>query len=275
MKLRPSSPQSATVLDPASEGKRWWSHIEFLADDKLEGATSAPMASKRRPPCRGAVQVIGLKPGARQATGSRSGSGAPSCWVATSRPRSKRGGGRAHARRTRRQARASSMGRWTRRWSSSATGRRFPRRRDELSGLDLHGKIAVREHDRAGRVSDNVRSHVTSAGELGRAQRRARSGIPRCHPAAARGHERRGAAQDVAARAAGRAASAAGAATASQGRGARSRRSASPTGTPGSAGQPCRSRSRPRRRKFLAGSGHTSTSWTSSSPTGNRCRASH
>ena len=25
------------IQDPSAEGKRWWSHIEFLADDELEG----------------------------------------------------------------------------------------------------------------------------------------------------------------------------------------------------------------------------------------------
>ena len=25
------------LQDPATEGKRWWSHVEFLADDALEG----------------------------------------------------------------------------------------------------------------------------------------------------------------------------------------------------------------------------------------------
>ncbi len=55
----------ALVLqDPASDGARWWSHIEFLAADALEGRNVGTPGSRRpRPTSKGSSRTIGLKPG--------------------------------------------------------------------------------------------------------------------------------------------------------------------------------------------------------------------
>ncbi len=57
---------AALVLQaPASEGKRWWSHIEFLADDALEGRNVGSAAfEKAATYVEGQFKDIGLKPGA-------------------------------------------------------------------------------------------------------------------------------------------------------------------------------------------------------------------
>ena len=51
------------IQDPASEGKRWWSHIEFLADDALEGRNvGTPGFEKALVYVEGRFKDIGLKP---------------------------------------------------------------------------------------------------------------------------------------------------------------------------------------------------------------------
>src|SRR6185436_9751404 len=52
------------AADAASEGKRWWSHIEYLADDKLEGRNvGTPGFEKAATYVEGQFTQIGLKPG--------------------------------------------------------------------------------------------------------------------------------------------------------------------------------------------------------------------
>src|SRR4051794_37967286 len=55
---------AALVLtDPAAEGKRWWSHIEFLAADALEGRdVGSPGFEKGAAYVEGQFKEIGLKP---------------------------------------------------------------------------------------------------------------------------------------------------------------------------------------------------------------------
>ncbi len=52
------------IQDPASEGKRWWSHIEFLAADALEGRNvGTPGFEKAAAYVEAQFKEIGLKPG--------------------------------------------------------------------------------------------------------------------------------------------------------------------------------------------------------------------
>src|SRR4051812_48684068 len=49
---------------PASEGQRWWHHIEFLADDGLEGRNVGTAGfEKAATYVEGQFKDIGLKPG--------------------------------------------------------------------------------------------------------------------------------------------------------------------------------------------------------------------
>ena len=53
----------AQSSDLAAEGKRWWAHIEFLADDKLEGRNvGTPGFEKAVEYVEGQFKEIGLKP---------------------------------------------------------------------------------------------------------------------------------------------------------------------------------------------------------------------
>src|SRR5262249_6031066 len=56
---------AALILnDPAAEGKRWWSHVAFLADDGLEGRNvGTPGFEKAAAYVEGQFKEIGLKPG--------------------------------------------------------------------------------------------------------------------------------------------------------------------------------------------------------------------
>src|SRR5262245_16863856 len=56
---------SATLLaaDYAAEGQLWWSHIRFLADDKLEGRNAGTKGlNKAAPYVSSQFDKIGLKP---------------------------------------------------------------------------------------------------------------------------------------------------------------------------------------------------------------------
>jgi hypothetical protein len=66
MKLRHVLLLSAVFLlqDPAAEGKRWWSHIEYLASDALEGRDVGSAGfEKAATYVEGQFKEIGLKPG--------------------------------------------------------------------------------------------------------------------------------------------------------------------------------------------------------------------
>ena len=52
------------LQDTASEGKRWWSHVEFLADDGLEGRNvGTPGYEKAAAYVEAQFKDIGLTPG--------------------------------------------------------------------------------------------------------------------------------------------------------------------------------------------------------------------
>src|SRR6187401_3791021 len=54
---------SAQSGDLAAEGKAWWAHVQFLADDKLEGRNvGTPGYDKAVDYVEGQFKAIGLKP---------------------------------------------------------------------------------------------------------------------------------------------------------------------------------------------------------------------
>ncbi len=58
-----AAPLLATVVDYAAEGKLWWAHIQYLADDKLEGRNvGTPGFDKAVEYVSGQFQKSGLKP---------------------------------------------------------------------------------------------------------------------------------------------------------------------------------------------------------------------
>ena len=159
------------VVDPASEGRRWWSHITFLADDALEGRNVGTMGFEK---AAGYVEeqfkAIGLKPGGvggyRQPVKFesrvlvpgesklalvRDGQEEPLTW-----------GEEASL-----SARGELNGDLEAPMVFIGYGLSIPEAQwDDLAALDLRGKIAVYVNVPApANVSDNVRSHVSSAGE--------------------------------------------------------------------------------------------------------------
>src|ERR1035438_7939984 len=57
-----AAPLLATVVDYAAEGKLWWAHIQFLADDKLQGRNvGTPEFLQAVEYVSGQFQKLGLK----------------------------------------------------------------------------------------------------------------------------------------------------------------------------------------------------------------------
>src|SRR3954467_13996345 len=57
------SPLAAQSSDLAAEGKSWWAHIQFLADDKLEGRNvGTPGFDAAGADVENQFRTIGLKP---------------------------------------------------------------------------------------------------------------------------------------------------------------------------------------------------------------------
>ena len=163
---------AALVLQaPASEGKRWWSHIEFLADDALEGRNVGSAAfEKAATYVEGQFKDIGLKPGGvsgyRQPVKFESRVLVPEqSKLAVLRS------GVEEPLTLREDAVLSARGELDGSVEAPMVfvgyGLSIPEAKwDELAGLDLHGKIAVYVNTTAPvDVSDNVKSHVGSAGE--------------------------------------------------------------------------------------------------------------
>ena len=163
---------AALVLQAsASEGKRWWSHIEFLADDALEGRNVGSAAfEKAATYVEGQFKDIGLKPGGvsgyRQPVKFESRALAPEqSKLALLRS------GVEEPLTLREDAVLSARGELNGSVEAPMVfvgyGLSIPEAKwDELAGLDLQGKIAVYVNTTAPvDVSDNVKSHVSSAGE--------------------------------------------------------------------------------------------------------------
>jgi Zn-dependent M28 family amino/carboxypeptidase len=154
----------------ASDGKRWWSHIEFLADDSLEGRNvGSPGFEKAASYVEARFKEIGLKPGG--VNGYRQPVPFESRTLILER--SKLTLLRAGAEEPlvlRDDATLSARGDLDGSIEAPMVflgyGLSIPEAKwDDLAGLDLKGKIAVYVTVMAPvDVPDNVRSHVNSAG---------------------------------------------------------------------------------------------------------------
>ena len=162
----------ALVLqDAPSEGKRWWSHIEYLASDALEGRdVGTPGFEKAVAYVEGEFRKIGLKPGG--AGGYRQPVNLESRTLVPERSKLALTRNGAQEPLTIREdatlnARGELNGSLDAPLVFIGYGLSIPEAKwDDLAGMDLRGKIAVYVNTPApAEVSDNVRSHVTSAGE--------------------------------------------------------------------------------------------------------------
>ena len=163
---------AALILnDPAAEGKRWWSHVAFLADDGLEGRNvGTPGFEKAAAYVEGQFKEIGLKPGGvsgyRQPVKFETRVLNPEhsklALVRNGNEEPLELGADASL-----SARGELDGDVDVPMVFIGYGLSIPEANwDDLAGLDLKGKVAVYLSVPApANVSDNVRSHVSSAGE--------------------------------------------------------------------------------------------------------------
>jgi len=159
------------LQDPPSEGKRWWSHVEFLADDGLEGRNvGTPGYEKAAAYVETQFKEVGLKPGGgpgyRQPVKLESRTLAPE-QSKLSLVRDGEEEAIALGQEASLTARGELDGAIEAPMVFVGYGVSIPEANwDDLAGLDLRGKIAVYvAAPPPANVSDNVRSHVSSAGE--------------------------------------------------------------------------------------------------------------
>ena len=162
----------ALVLqDPASDGTRWWNHIEFLASDALEGRNVGTQGfEKAATYVEGQFRDIGLKPGGlngyRQAVRFEARTLVPGqqtiALVRSGKEEPLTIGDDASL-----SARGELDGSVEAPMVFVGYGLSVPEAKwDELAGIDLRGKIAVYVNAPAPvEIPDNVRSHVSSAAE--------------------------------------------------------------------------------------------------------------
>jgi len=157
--------------DPAADGKRWWGHIEFLASDALEGRdVGSPGFEKAAAYVEGQFKDIGLKPGG--ISGYRQPVALESRMLVPEQSKlSLIRNGEEQALVLRDDAtlaaRSELDGSIDAPMVFVGYGLSVPEAKwDDLAGLDLHGKVAVYLNTMAPmNASDNVKSHVGSAGE--------------------------------------------------------------------------------------------------------------
>jgi Zn-dependent M28 family amino/carboxypeptidase len=162
---------SLLIQDAASEGKRWWRHVEYLADDALEGRNvGTPGFEKAVAYVEAEFKSIGLAPG------GISGYQQPVNLEARTLIQDKLKlalvrDGVEEGLTLREDATLSARGELNGSIELPMVfvgyGLSIPEAEwDDLAGFDLRGKIAVYVNTPAPvAVSDNVRSHVSSAGE--------------------------------------------------------------------------------------------------------------
>src|SRR5580765_3444369 len=171
--------------DLAAEGKAWWTHIQFLADDKLEGRdVGTPGFEKAVEYVEGQFKTIGLKPfGDAQAGGTRSFRQAIKLDSRQLVPEQSRlalvRDGKEQPRVIGQDASLSARGELDGSVEAPMVfvgyGLSIPEAGwDDFAGQDLHGKIAVYVNAFPPvKVSDNVKSHVNTADERWLALKRA------------------------------------------------------------------------------------------------------
>jgi len=159
------------IQDVASEGKRWWSHVEYLADDALEGRNVAtPGFEKAVAYVEAEFKKIGLAPGGiggyQQPVNLESRT-----LIQDKLKLALVRDGAEEPLTLREDATLSARGELNGSIDVPMVfvgyGLSIPEAEwDDLAGFDLRGKIAVYVNAPAPvAVSDNVRSHVSSAGE--------------------------------------------------------------------------------------------------------------
>jgi len=159
------------LQDFTAEGKRWWGHIEFLASDDLAGRdVGSPGFEKAAAYVEGQFKDIGLKPGGG-AGYSQPVKLESRVLVPDQTKMSIVRNGQEEPLVPREDATLSARGELD---GSVDIPMEFvgyglsihEANWDDLAGVDLHGKIAVYVNAMApANVSDNVKSHVNSAGE--------------------------------------------------------------------------------------------------------------
>jgi Zn-dependent M28 family amino/carboxypeptidase len=159
------------LQDPATEGTRWWRHIEFLAADALEGRdVGSPGFEKAATYVEEQFKAIGLKPGGtagyRQSVKLESRILVPE-QSKLSLVRSGEEDPLTLGEDASLNARGELQGTVDAPMVFIGYGLSIPEAKwDELAGLDLSGKIAVYVNAPVPvDVSDNVKSHFSSAGE--------------------------------------------------------------------------------------------------------------
>ena len=170
---------SLFATDYAAEGKLWWAHIQFLADDKLEGRnTGSEGYRKAAAYVAGQFERLGLKPGGsggyeqpvRFETRTmvegesslalvRGGVAEPLAW----------------GQEATLGSRGEGLGEITAPMVFVGYGLTIPEAKyDDLAGVDLKGKIAVYVNAPGpAQVSGNVKSHYSSGAERWAALKRA------------------------------------------------------------------------------------------------------
>lgn len=169
----------AQSTDLSTEGKRWWAHVQFLADDKLEGRNvGTPGFDKAVEYVEGQFRAIGLKPagtaGFRQPVELDSRLLVPD----QSKLALVRDGKEVQlviGEDASLSARAELDGSLEAPMVFVGHGLSIPEAGwDDLAGVDLRGKVAVYVNAFPPiKVSDNVRSHVNTADERWLALKRA------------------------------------------------------------------------------------------------------
>ena len=165
--------------DLASEGKSWWAHVQFLADDKLEGRNvGTPGLDKAVEYVESQFQAIGLKPAGT--TGFRQPVKLDSRLLVPDQSsialvREGKEVPLVIGQDASLSARAELDGSMEAPMVFIGYGLSIPEAGwDDLAGLDLRGKIAVYVNAFPPvKVSDNVRSHVNTADERWLALKRA------------------------------------------------------------------------------------------------------
>jgi hypothetical protein len=162
---------AAQSTDLAAEGKSWWAHIQYLADDKLEGRNvGTPGFETAAKYVESQFQAIGLKPagldGFRQPVKLEARSLVPDATKITL-VRDGQETPLAIGQDASLSARGELSGSLDSQMVFVGYGLSIPEAGwDDFKGLDLHGKIAVYVNAfPPANVSDNVKSHVNTADE--------------------------------------------------------------------------------------------------------------
>jgi hypothetical protein len=159
------------VQDSPSEGKRWWTHIEFLASDTLEGRNvGTPGFEKAATYVEAQFKAIGLEHGGVSGYRQHVALESRQLLAEQSRLALVRDGAE-EPLILRQDATMSARGALNGSLEAPMVfvgyGLSIPEAKwDDLAGVDLRGKIAVYVNSAApAEVPDNVRSHVSSAAE--------------------------------------------------------------------------------------------------------------